>query len=262
MITLFSMDDTRDKPHQKTALKKPTLWIILAAAVLAVTAAVIFLPDALKPPVGSEASNPPGSENTQSEPSVSEQLKLQMSNLLSDDIGFQFLGSADGVVTDAQMAAYAVLKMENYSYEPGNTREEYDTVTLKHFGKKITDYTKNGMTEAVPGTDRIRAVGWGYEENYYALPGTLTQTGENRYVGQFYCIHAPYSFDDGWNYTDEQTKSMLYEGNWEPFVQYGRTFNLVEVTFTVGHEADGTAYPIYESVKLLQTGLTSQISSQ
>lgn len=236
--------------------KKPALWIIAALAILIIAAAVIYLPDALKPPVTSNISEPSGSV------SMPDDTKNQMSKLLSNDIGFQFLGSADGVVTDAQMAAYAVLKMENYSYDPGNTREEYDTVTLKHFGKKITDYTKNGMTEAVPGTDRIRAVGWGYEENYYALPGTLTQTGENRYIGQFYSIHAPYSFDDGWNYTDEQTKSMLYEGNWEPFVQYGRTFNLLEVTFTVGHEADGTPYPIYESVKLLQTGLASQVSSQ
>lgn len=254
---IFLSSESGDKTPDKRNMnyKRPVFGIIIAAVVLMIIAAVIFLPNLLNLP--SSISVPSGSVSTPDE------LETQMSDLLTNDIGFQFLGSPDGQITDAQMAAYAVLRMENYNWETGNTREEYDAVTLKHFNKKLTDYTNNGMTEALPGsTDRIRAVGWGYEENYYALPYTLTSVGENRYIGQFYCIHAPYSFDDGWNYSAEDTASMLYDHEWEPFVQYGRTFTLIEVEFTLGQEADGSDYPIYQSVKILQSGLSSPLSSQ
>ena len=254
---IFLSSETGDQTPDKRAAdsKRPVFGIIIAALILIIIAAVILLPKILNPP--SNISTPSGSVST------TDELKTQMGELLTKDIGFQFLGSSDGQITDAQMAAYAVLRMENYNWETGNTREEYDVVTLKHFNKKLTDYTNNGMTEALPGsTDRIRAVGWGYEENYYALPYTLTSVGENRYIGQFYCIHAPYSFDDGWNYSAEDTASMLNDHEWEPFVQYGRTFSLIEVEFTLGQEADGSDYPIYQSVKILQTGLTFPLSSQ
>ncbi len=257
MILLSNEPGEKSPGRNFKNYKKPALWIIGALAVLIITAGVIYLPDALKPPITSNISEPSGTISTP------DTAKTQMGKLLTKDLGFQFLGSADGSISDAQMAAYAVVTMKNYNWETGNTREEYNAVTLKHFNKKLTDYTENGMTEALPGsTDRIRAVGWGYESNYHAVPRSLTQAGENRYVGQFYCLHVPYSFDEGWTYTDEQAGSMLSEGNWAPFVQYGRTFNLLEVTFKVGYEADGTAYPIYESVKILQTGLSAPLSSQ
>jgi len=200
MIFLSSKSGDKTPEKRTTSVKRPVFGIIIAAVVLMIIAAVIFLPNLLNLP--SSISVPSGSVSNPDE------LKTQMSDLLTNDIGFQFLGSPDGQITDAQMAAYAVLRMENYNWETGNTREEYDAVTMKYFNKNLTDYTENGMTEALPGTDRIRAVGWGYEENYYALPYTLTSAGENRYIGQFYCIHAPYSFDDGWNYSAEDTASM------------------------------------------------------
>ncbi len=241
------------EPEKKTTSAKRTVFgIIIAALILVIAAAVIFLPKILNP-----------SSNISTGSSDTSELNTQMSQLLTKDIGFQFLGSPDGQFNDAQLAAYSVVKMENYNWETGNTLAEYDAVTQKHFNKKITDYTGNGMTEAFPGsTDCIRAVGWGYETNYHAVARSLTKKSQNRYVGQFYCLHVPYSFDEGWTYTDEQAEAMLSEGNWEPFVQYGRKPALLEVTFTVGHDPDGTAYPIYESVKILQTDLTAPISSQ
>ena len=254
---LFLSSATGEKPPDKrtASVKRPVFGIIIAALALIVIAAVIFLPDLINPP--SNISVPSDSV------SAPDELKTQMGELLTKDIGFQFLGSTDGVVTDAQMAAYAVVKMENYNWETGNTREEFDAVTLKHFNKKLTDYTNNGMTEAHPDNpDRIRAVGWGYETNYHALPHSLTESGENRYVGQFYCLHVPYSFDDDWPYSEDETESMLSEGDWLAFVQFGRSPSLIEVTFTVGQEPDGTDYPIYESVKILQTDLSSPLSSQ
>jgi len=56
MITLFSSDDTGEKPRLKNITKKPAFWIILTSVVL-ITAAVIFLPNALKTPVTSEPSS-------------------------------------------------------------------------------------------------------------------------------------------------------------------------------------------------------------
>lgn len=253
---LTSSSGFGDKPPDKrtTSAKRPVFGIIIAALILVIAAAVFLLPKILNPP--SDISTPSSSVSTPDE------LNTQMAQMLTKDIGFQFLGSPDGQFNDAQLAAYSVVKMKNYNWETGNTREEYDAVTQKHFNKKITDYTDNGMTEALPGsTDRIRAVGWGYESNYHAVTRSLTKAGENRYVGQFYCVHVPYSFDEGWTYTDEQAEALLSEGNWGPFVQYGRKPALLEVTFTVGHEPDGTAYPIYESVKILQTDLSAPLLS-
>ncbi len=248
------------EPDKKTTVaKKPMFGIIIAAVVVIVLLGVIFLPNLLKTPAPDESEPSAPSESV----SNADELKAQMGELLTDDIGFQFLGSEDGQITDAQMAAYAVVKMDNYNWDTGNTREEYDAVTQKHFNRKLTDYTENGMTEAHPDSvDRIRAVGWGYEVNYHAVTRSLTKEGENRYVGQFYCLHIPYSIDEGWNYTDEEAGSMFAGDNWAPFVQYGRKPVLLEVTFTVGHEAGGAAYPIYERVKILQTDLTAPLSSQ
>jgi len=187
--------------------------------------------------------------------------ETQISELFTKDPGFQILGNADGTISDQQMAVYALMHMENYSYETGNTREDYDALTIKYFDKKLTDYTGGGMFEFIPNTDRIRAVGWSYDSSMYALLRSVSQT-YGIYTAQFYCINISDSYWDDSPYDFAAVKQMLYNGEWEPLVQDGLTFELREVKFMLNQNEDGSSYPLYKSVEILQTGLTAPISSQ
>lgn len=187
--------------------------------------------------------------------------QIQVSELFTNDTGFKILGSESGQISDQQMAIYASMHMQNYSYETGNTRAEYDALTMKYFGKKLTDYTGGSMFEFIPGTDRIRAVGFSYDSGMYALLRSLTQSNGS-YTGQFYCVNISDSYWDDSPYDFAAVKRMLYNGEWGPLLQPGLSIELREVVFSLAQEADGVNYPVYKSVKLLQTDLTAPISEQ
>jgi len=188
---------------------------------------------------------------------LSESYSHSESDLFTEDAGFKILGSADGKISDKQMAVYAVLHMEGYDYENGNTRAEYDAVTMKYFGRTLTDYTGGGMLETVPGTDRIRATGWSYDSTMFTMVKSLSKTDGKYYTGQYYCVDISDSLWDAFPYDFAAVKQMIRDGNWEPLTQLGLTFELREVKFNLGQEEDGTYYPIFKSVKILQSGLTS-----
>jgi len=180
-------------------------------------------------------------------------------DLFTGDPGFKILGSQNGKISDEQMAIYTVMHMQNYGYETGNTREEYDALTLKYFGKKLTDYTGGGMFEFIPGTDRIRAVGFSYDSSMFTMVKSLSKTDGKYYTGQYYCVNISDSVWNDFPYDFTTVKQMIRDGNWSPLVKKGLTFDLREVKFNLGQEAGGTYYPIYKSVQILQNGLTTPV---
>ncbi|HOP11433.1 MAG TPA: WG repeat-containing protein [Oscillospiraceae bacterium] len=183
-------------------------------------------------------------------------------DLFTDDAGFKILGSADGKISDEQIAVYAVLHMKGYDYENGNTREEYDAITLKYFGKTLTDYTGGGKLEFIPDTDRIRAVGWSYDSSMFTMIKSLSKTDGKYYTGQYYCVNISDSVWDALPYDLAAVKQMIRDRNWTPLTQAGLTFELREVKFTLGQEEDGTYYPIFMRVKILESGLKEPVTSQ
>lgn len=183
---------------------------------------------------------------------------IQISALFENDVGFKILGSENGDISDEQMAIHASMHMENYSYENGNIRAEYDALTEKYFGKTLTDYTGGGMFEFIPGTDRIRAVGWSFNSGMYTLPRSVSLSN-GQYTAQFYCIDVPDSYWDDSPYGFADVRRMLYGGEWGPFIESGLTFQLREVVFALGKGADGGDYPIYKSVRILQSDLKAPI---
>jgi len=102
--------------------------------------------------------------------------KERFFNLFSADEGFAALlqpltedgEPPAGGFSDAQLAAYAIIKMENYNSKDGNTAEEYHAITEKHFDRKILNFD-NGMTETIPGTDRIRGTGRGFNSRVFMV---------------------------------------------------------------------------------------------
>ena len=179
-------------------------------------------------------------------------------DLFFNDPGFKVLLASlteDGVslegFSDAQLATYAIHRMENYSYEEGNTKEEYDEITEKHFGRKITDFD-NGMTEIIAGTDRVRATGWSFNNGVFmVLQSDITYDFDGFLVGDFYAYDIPDSFwDDHSMEALIHLKEYLLTGNAE---EYPKPI-LVRVVFQVEWEMQGEVqydYPVYKSVTVL-----------
>ena len=130
---------------------------------------------------------------------------------------------------------------------------------MKYFGKTLNDYTGGGMFELIPGTDRIRAVGWSFDNSMFTMGKSLSKTDGKYYTGQYYCVNISDSFWDDSPYDIAAVKQMLRDENWTPLVEKGLTFDLREVKFTLGQEEDGTYYPIYKSVQILQADLKAPI---
>ncbi len=189
--------------------------------------------------------------------------ETEMSELFTNDIGFQFLGSENGSISDSQMAAYALVKTDHYTDETGITRKVMDSATMKFFGRKLTDYTDNGMTETVPGTDRLRSDALNLRDGpTIIILRSLAQIDEHRFTGQFYSFYIPNTVmkNAGPGYTLETVKQLLYHAGWEPFIYAGCRVDLYEISFSLAHDEKGTTYPIYESVKILQTDLSAPLS--
>lgn len=177
-------------------------------------------------------------------------------NLFRADTAFNTLinlpKNDDRPFSDAALAAYAVFRMgEDYSYEKGNTKEEYDAVTQKYFGMKITNFD-NGMTEFIPGTDRIRATGWSFNSSVFmVLKSAVTDNQDGTSTADFYAYDISDAFWDDQNRQYlENVKEYLLTGNDEP---YPKPF-VVRVVYEIKTEMrDGKqeSYLAYKSVTTL-----------
>ncbi|HPF57075.1 MAG TPA: hypothetical protein PLV03_11095, partial [Clostridiales bacterium] len=116
-------------------------------------------------------------------------------NWFSHNNIFFYLANETGTITNLQMQVFATRFMPDYDWETGNTRAEYDAVTMKYFGKTLTDYTGNTMFELVPGTDLIRPTGWSLADGpgFVLLMAPLQKEGEV-YTGLLNC----YYLNDNW----------------------------------------------------------------
>lgn len=173
--------------------------------------------------------------------------------IFRNDAAFKVLGSKSGTITDDQMATYAIIKMDNFSSQYGNTKEEYNAITQKYFGRNIKNFN-NGSTEIVPGTDKIRATGWSYDNGMYVLVKDLKGNSDGSTTGEFYCINIPDSHWTGKAGEFEEAESALLNGDISSFTDCN--ISIKKVVFEVEAE-NGKQYFKYRSVKNIEDNVKS-----
>jgi hypothetical protein len=173
--------------------------------------------------------------------------------MFKNDTAFKVLGSESGDITDAQMATYAILKMGNYSYEKGNTKEEYNAITQKYFGRDIKSFD-NGVTKTTPGTDKIRANGFSYDSSMYVIAKEVSANRDGSMTGDFYCINIPDSHWTGNTGEYEEVESALLNGDISSLTDCNVIIK--RIVFEVKEE-EGRQYFKYYSVKTIQENVKS-----
>lgn len=183
-------------------------------------------------------------------------------DLFHKDPAFKMLVNFQDESSDARMAAYAICRMGrmgDYSYEEGNTKEEYDVITEKYFGKKITNFD-NGASEFIPGTDRIRATGWSFNGSIFmVLKSDITQNPDGTQTADFYAYEVSDSFWEDHNRAYlEKTKEELLTGNTELYSEP----SVVRVVYEIKNEIlDGVqeSYLTYKNVTILYSPFTTAL---
>lgn len=173
--------------------------------------------------------------------------------MFRNDAAFKVLGSKSGTITDDQMATYAILKMDNYSSQNGNTKEAYNAITQKYFGRNIKNFN-NGATETIPGTDKIRASGWSYDNGMYVLVKDVWNNDDGSMTGDFYCVNIPDSHWTGKAGEFEEAEGALLNGDISPFTDCN--ISIKKVVFEVEAE-NGKQYFKYRSVKNIEENVKS-----
>ena len=124
MISLFSLNEPDNKPRSKSIInpKKPAFWIILSMVVL-ITAAFIFLPNALKTPTVSEPLTASISQITNSSETsfATETVNLQipvnaavyqLQMTMTDNVYINTIKANDDILTDE---IYKPIQMQEFS---------------------------------------------------------------------------------------------------------------------------------------------------
>ncbi|MDD2212247.1 MAG: hypothetical protein PHV56_04670 [Clostridia bacterium] len=148
-------------------------------------------------------------------------------------------------LTDDKLAAFAIMSFDDYDYEKGNTKEEYDVVTEKYFGRKIKNFN-NGMSEIIPGTNMVRATGWSFDSGVYMILKSYKEEPSGIKNVEFYTFNISDSvFFDLPQKSDAEIKNDLLSGNYSV---YGNPF-IVEMKFEEKTDENGNFYLKYLDVK-------------
>lgn len=150
--------------------------------------------------------------------------------------------------TDDAMAAYAILSMDNYNYEKGNTKEEYNAITEKYFGKKIKNFN-NGITKIIKGTDLVSAVGFSFDSRVFMILKSLGAESNGIKTAEFYTLNVSDSvlMDFSPQKNNDEIKKDLLSGN---FSEYGKPF-IVKMKFEEKTDKEGKMYLKYLELKKL-----------
>ncbi|KJS20053.1 MAG: hypothetical protein VR72_16165 [Clostridiaceae bacterium BRH_c20a] len=151
---------------------------------------------------------------------------------------------------DMDLMVFAITNMQGYSYDNGNTKEEIDAVLTKFFGRTVQNYV-TGMTEYVPGTDRIRATGWGFDGSNRLVLTKLLTHGDGNFTGYFDVYHIPESYggEDYQKFWSEIDGLLLsgMPGRYTELLRYKVVINFDELP-----EEGGSFYLRYNNIRLLE----------
>lgn len=155
--------------------------------------------------------------------------------------------SESGVVTDEQMAVYAVAQLSKegrYDMENGNPIADYDEITEKYFGKKIQNF-QTSITYLSDDESRVLVLGFGLSGMLLVLHD-MKMTEENRWQATFYGI----SQSPGTVFPDEKTlRHELFSGQLE---NYG-TIHFVQLVLEEKADDEGYYWLIHSAKNLGET---------
>lgn len=161
---------------------------------------------------------------------------------------FAYTGKLDKD-TENNLMTFAIMNLNNYSYEEGNSKEEIDEVLKKYFGQTVKNY-QTAATEYLPGTQKIRAVGWSFHGALRLVLTKLVPEEDGSLTGFFdvYYIHEMFSFDnpEDWQNLDK----ILLSDDRSYFSDL--LSNKVIINFNELSEPDGDFYLKYNTIKLLE----------
>ena len=142
--------------------------------------------------------------------------------------------------SDDDMAAFAVLSLKNLDIENGNQKEEFDEITEKYFGKRITNFN-NSKTYIVPETGLIKPTGWSFDSTVYMSLINLTENLDGTKTADFYAINVSDGF---WEYPPQKTKDEVKEEILNnKFDDYGT--RIVRIKFEEKTDEDNNMYIKY-----------------
>lgn len=168
---------------------------------------------------------------------------------------FRVLLGDNGIESES-MALFAALSLDKLDFENGNSKEEYDEVTEKYFGRRLESYNNSGIKEDVY-TGKVKPTGWSFDNSVYMVLKSLESGVDNRKVGVFYCLNVSDSvFNDMLENNDALTaaeeKVQLLSGDFKRFEKYGVLPFLVRVEFEEKFDDVGNLYFKYFDVEVVK----------
>jgi len=151
-------------------------------------------------------------------------------------------------MSDAQLTAFACYHIP---WKPeGATREDFNEVARKYFGREIENFD-NGITfPAKDGSDQLDGVSFSFDSSVYMLLKSLTE--ENGvYSGTFYCLNVSDSHWEGAPGESQKAREELLSGDVSSFED--TPVWLVQVDFEVKEDEAGETYLLYRDVDILET---------
>lgn len=95
---------------------------------------------------------------------------------------------------NSNLMTFAIMNVDNYSYENGNAKSEIDALLIKYFGHTVTSYNTNS-SEVMP-SGCVRATGWSYHGANRLVLTKLTDNTDGSYTGHFDVYYLPESPED------------------------------------------------------------------
>lgn len=152
--------------------------------------------------------------------------------------------------SDSQMAAFAVLSLKNPNFENGNSKEEFDDITEKYFGRKIENFN-NSMTYIDSKSGLIKPTGWSFDSTVYMSLIDLIENEDGTKTADFYAINVGDGDDIVVKKTASEKKQDILNKN---FKEYGENISIVRLLFEEKKDENGDMY-----LKYLQLNTVSDV---
>ena len=157
------------------------------------------------------------------------------------------LDSETDGISDDEMSAYAIYKLQPFNMEQGNSIEEYNVITKRYFDNKITNF-ENSKTTVDKETGMIKATGWSYDASaHMVLKSTANMNSSAEQTAEFDCyvIQDSDMFDGKYKHVKEYLTTGNVDGFPDP-IKIKLTFHLMK------DSEKGSYYILYRNMDFIK----------
>ena len=160
----------------------------------------------------------------------------------------QIVTLLDEGITDDSMAAYAVFSLKNRDFQNGNSKEEYDDITEKYFGRKIKEFN-NSKTYIDSNTKLIKPTGWSFDSSVFMVLKNLNKEENGTITADFYLFNiSDVAIYDIQKTLDEIKKDLLNN----KFDEYSKNPPIIRINFEEKIDENGEMYIKYLSINNIE----------